>query len=202
MRDDLHIQTTTPCTSAASLTGVNAVFNKMFDISLQSTAKVLVERRATGKNDILVETTTNIDGRGLNDAIDNCRQGCQEIRGVNLRVEEDFRCKETLVANIDLDGSAIGGGDGVLQKPIGLTVVAGKFLDNIRADVTVLLLDFLCSLHAAVRLTSLTEKVLHKMSDVAASNGDGFDAASNDVALCDGDDVGDTITRVDDGTGE
>lgn len=38
-----------------------------------------------------VKTATNINGRCLNDAVDDLRQGCEEIRRVYLRVEEDFR---------------------------------------------------------------------------------------------------------------
>jgi len=49
---------------------------------------------------------------------------------------------------------------------------------------------------------ALTEELLNKLGDAATGNGDVLDGRTNDVAFSDGDDVGHTITRVDDSTGE
>ena len=49
----------------------------------------------------LVETPANIDGRLLNNGVDDLRQGCQEVGGINFGVEKNFGSKEALKANID-----------------------------------------------------------------------------------------------------
>lgn len=49
----------------------------------------------------LVETPANIDGRLLNDGVDDLRQGCQEVGRINFGVEKNFGSKEALKANID-----------------------------------------------------------------------------------------------------
>lgn len=49
----------------------------------------------------LVKATPNIDRRLLDDVVDNIRERGQEVGGVDLRVEEDFRCEETFVTDVD-----------------------------------------------------------------------------------------------------
>jgi hypothetical protein len=48
-----------------------------------------------------IQTTTNIDGRRLDDVVDDVRKGCQKVRRIDLRVEEDFRSEESFVADIN-----------------------------------------------------------------------------------------------------
>lgn len=48
-----------------------------------------------------VETPANINRRLLNDGVDDLRQGCQEVGGINFGVEKNFGSKEALKANID-----------------------------------------------------------------------------------------------------
>lgn len=48
----------------------------------------------------LVQASTDIDGRGLNRAVDDLRERRQEIGRVNFRIEEDFRGEEALVTNV------------------------------------------------------------------------------------------------------
>lgn len=49
----------------------------------------------------LVQTTAHIDGRLLDDIVDNVWKWRQEIGRVDLRIKEDFRGQEALVADID-----------------------------------------------------------------------------------------------------
>lgn len=48
----------------------------------------------------LVEPSSHVDGRLLNDSIDYIRQRSQEIGGSDLRVEKDLRTQEPLIADI------------------------------------------------------------------------------------------------------
>jgi len=81
----------------------------------------------------------------------------------------------------------------------GLAVVLVELLDNVGANIAVQLLDALGDLTKSL---ALTEELLNKLGDAATGNGDVLDGRTNDVAFSDGDDVGHTITRVDDSTGE
>lgn len=49
----------------------------------------------------LVESTSNIDWRLLDDIVDNLREGCKEIRGIDLRIEEDLWGKESFIPDVD-----------------------------------------------------------------------------------------------------
>ena len=82
----------------------------------------------------------------------------------------------------------------MLQKPIGLSVVARELLDNIGANVAVLFFDLLGRLQAAIWFKSLTEKALYEIRDISARNGNAFDRGPDDIAFCNRDDVRDTIT--------
>lgn len=83
-----------------------------------------------------------------------------------------------------------------------IAVVLGELLDDVGADVAVLLLDLLGRLERGVGLASVTEQRLHEIGDITTGDGDGLDGRADDIALCDGDDVGHTVTGVNDGTGE
>ena len=50
----------------------------------------------------LIESSTDIDRRLLNDTIDDLREGGKEVGGIDLRVEEYLRREETFVADVDL----------------------------------------------------------------------------------------------------
>ena len=50
----------------------------------------------------LVESSTDIDRRLLNDTIDDLRKGGKEVGGIDLRVEEYLGREETFVADVDL----------------------------------------------------------------------------------------------------
>ena len=49
----------------------------------------------------LVQAATNVDGRSLNGAIDDLREWGQKVGRVYFWIEEDFRCEEALVSNVD-----------------------------------------------------------------------------------------------------
>lgn len=139
-----------------------------------------------------------------------------------LRVEEYLGSEESLVADVDGEGCL---GDGVpalegLQPLPGVPVVLGKLLGDVRAHVAVLLLQ---SEGSRVRLLShrctrmdldglgrlegllgrdaglaLPEEALDEVGDVPAGDGDVLDAGADDVALGDGDAVGDAVPGVHD----
>ena len=168
-------------------------------------AEILVERAATGQNDVLVETPSDIDRGGLDHPVDDVGQGRQEVGAVDLGVEEDFGGEEALVADIDgdLGEPPVWRGDGVLDEAGGVAVVAGELLDDIGADVAVLLLESLGRSWSEESGSprSRSER-LDEVGNVTTSDGDRLDGRSDNVALSDGDDVGHTVTRVNDRTGQ
>lgn len=168
----------------------------MSDIPLQPPAEILVEGGAAGENDILVEASANVDGRLLDDAIDDGGERGQEVGGVDFGVEEDFRGEESFVANIHGHAPSVRGRDGVFQESIGLAVEAGELFDHVRADVAVFLLDLFCGLETAVGLASISKKGLDEVCDISAGDRDAFDRAANHVALCNWYDVGHAVAGV------
>jgi hypothetical protein len=59
--DDLNIETARLGTATTSLTGLDTGINQMSDITLQSTAEVLVEGRTTRQHNVLVKTSSDIN---------------------------------------------------------------------------------------------------------------------------------------------
>jgi hypothetical protein len=49
----------------------------------------------------LVQSSTDVDGRLLNHIVHNIGKRSQEIRRINLWVEEDFRGEEPFIADVD-----------------------------------------------------------------------------------------------------
>ena len=86
--------------------GLCAIFqtavDELLQIALQTLAEVLEHRGATRQDDVLVQSSTDVDGRLLDDAINDLGERCQEFGRVDLGVEEDLGRKEAFVANIDL----------------------------------------------------------------------------------------------------
>jgi len=86
-------------------------------------------------------------------------------------------------------------------------IVLSEFFDDILAHVAVVLLDLASDLELVLRrnarhLPTLSEQVQDELANVATGNGDMLDGRANNVAFGHRDDVGDTITRVDDCAGE
>ena len=146
VRYHLYFKAAAASTAAADLAGVDAVIHKVLDISLQPSAKIFVERAATRQDNILVQTATNVNGRLLNDAINDHGQGSEEVGAVDFGVEEDLGGEESLVPNVDGGLAATHLVDSMLEELASVTVVLGEFLDNVGADIAVLFLDFLGSL--------------------------------------------------------
>jgi hypothetical protein len=129
-----------------------------------------------------------------------------------LRVKEHFRAQESLIAHVDLRDIP---GDGVLVDKllelVRLHDLSSRFIecllieflilaDNVLADISESLLDLLCNIHAVLSrhgLASVSELLENELCDVLASKWDVLNAASNDEAVRNGEDVGHTITGVD-----
>lgn len=70
---------------------------------------------------------------------------------------------------------------------VAFLIVLFEFLDNIRADIRKLLLDSLRNSHRVLcwdhALAALSEQVLDKRGQVAASNGDALDGGANNITF-------------------
>lgn len=93
------------------------------------------------------------------------------------------------------------------EELVWLLVVLPELLHDVLADVAVLFLDLARDLELVLgrhvrHLAALAHEVEHELRDVAPGDGDVLDRAADDVPLCAGDDVRDTIARVNDGAGE
>jgi len=94
-----------------------------------------------------------------------------------------------------------------LKVLVRLLVVLPELPDNVLTHITVVLLDFARDLELVFRrdrghLPTLAHQVEDELGDVAASDGDVLDGASNNVSLGARNDMRDTISRVDDGSSE
>jgi hypothetical protein len=49
----------------------------------------------------LIQTSTDVDGGLLNNVVHDLWKRGQELRRIDLRVEENFRGKETFIANVN-----------------------------------------------------------------------------------------------------
>lgn len=137
--------------------------NDVLDVSLQPSSKVLEHGGTTGEDNVLrgalpsarehatstttylVQTPPDIDRTRLNDIVHDLGQGRQEVRTVDLGVEEDFRSQEPFVADINVvfpsRNTVFAGVSRKVLVRIG--VVFADFLDDVLADVGVVFLDFL-----------------------------------------------------------
>ena len=93
------------------------------------------------------------------------------------------------------------------EELVRLLVVLPEFLHDVLAHVAVLFLDLARDLELVLgrhvrHLSALAHEVEHELRDVAPGDGDVLDRAADDVPLCAGNDVRDTIARVNDGAGE
>lgn len=208
VRDDLNLDGGgLQAASRKTLRALDTLLNGTLQVTLDTTTEILEHGGSSRKNDVLVETTTNIDRAVLDDIVDDGGEGDGEVRGEDLGVEEDLRTQEALITDINLVGLLCDLVDALLnlEPLLGLSIVLTELLGNIRADVAVLLLDALSNLQGLSRrdvLTTLTVESLNEGRDIATSKGDVLDRRSNDVTFSDGDDVGNSISRIDDGTGQ
>jgi hypothetical protein len=63
----------------------------------------------------------------------------------------------------------------VLHEPAAVAVEPSKLLDNVRADIAVLLLDLLRRLERRVGLTAVSEKRLDKVGNISTGDWDRLD---------------------------
>jgi len=71
VRDDLDLQTPALGTAAAQLALADALVYQLLDVALQAATKVFVQRAAAGQDDVLVQAAAHVDGRRLDDLVDD-----------------------------------------------------------------------------------------------------------------------------------
>jgi hypothetical protein len=208
VRDDLDLN---GCGLEAAtrelLRELNASLNSALQVALDTATEVLKHGGTAGEDNVLVETTTNVNGAVLDDIVDYSGERDGEVAREDLRVEEDLGTQETLVTNINLVGllSDLVGAILDLEPLLRFRIILSELLSNVGADVAVLLLDTLSNLKrlgGRNGLTTLTVQGLHKRRDITSSQGDVLNRASNNVTFGDRDHVGNSISRIDDGTGQ
>jgi len=178
------------------------------DVSLQSSSEIFEHGASTGEDDVGVETSASVDRTALDGLVDDDRERSEEIRGENFGVEEQLGSEESLVTDIDdvllladrLDESVF------FDEFLWLGVVFVELFDEVRADVGVLLLGFLGDPLSQLRrdrgFFTIELESADELCDVAACERDVFDGASNHISFSHWNDVGDTITRIDDSSGQ
>ena len=125
---------------------MDTLLDNRTDVTLKTSAKVSKHGGTTGQHNILVKASSDINGRGLNDGVNHHRKRREIVRAGNLGVEEDLGSKETLISDINFDLAAQTLVNNVLLKSLRIVVKAVEFLDNVRTDVAVFLLNLLGSL--------------------------------------------------------
>jgi hypothetical protein len=87
-------------TSTLLLASCNSSIHDSFNIPLQPLAEILKHGRTTREDNVLVQSSPDIDRRGLDNSIDNFGEGGQEIGRIDFGIEKDFRGEETFVSDI------------------------------------------------------------------------------------------------------
>ena len=94
-----------------------------------------------------------------------------------------------------------------LKMLIWLRIILPKLPDDILTHITVILLHLPCDLQLIFRrnvngLPTLSHQVQYELRDITSSDGDVLDGAPNDVPFGARNNVRDTVSRVDDCSGE
>lgn len=175
----------------------------------------------------LVQSSTDVDGRLLNHIVHNIGKRSQEIRRINLWVEEDFRGEEPFIADVDgvflVEDVSNQSSERKMEKCyppsdtmlaleplkvfIRLLIIFPKFPDDVLADITVILLHLTRDLEVVLRrhsrhLAPLSHQIEHELGDITPGDRDMLDRAPNDIAFRAGNNVRHAVARVDDGAGE
>ena len=163
MGDDIDLDSARLHQAATSLLASgNSSIHDSLDVSLQPLSKVLEHGGSTGQDDVLVQASSDIDWRSLDDSVNDLGEGSQKVGRVDFGVEEDFRGEETLVSDVEVvflvcqhvsgcsDHSTHPSSDAVLAGETGkvlvrIGVVLFELFDDILADVGVVLFDLLGS---------------------------------------------------------
>jgi len=181
VRNDVHCQRHGFDPSTAEfLATLDAEVHESLDISLQAFAEVLEHSGSSRQHNVLVQTTTSIDGAGLDGVIHHFGKRCQEITAHDLRIEEDLGTQETLISHITnewLLGDALDAL--VLFDPlVSFSIVFLEFLGKVGTHIAQCLLHSLRHLERLGRgnvCLTLTHKLLNECCDVSAGNGDVLD---------------------------
>jgi len=87
-------------TSTLLLASCDPSIHNSFNIPLQPLSEIFKHGRTTRQDNVLVQSSPDINGRGLDDGIDDFGEGGKEIRRVDFGIEKDFRSEETFVSDI------------------------------------------------------------------------------------------------------
>ena len=92
------------------------------------------------------------------------------------------------------------------KELVRLLVVLPELFDDVLATVAVLLLDPACDLELVFgwdmrHFTALTHEVEHELGDITPGDRNMLDRGANHISFRTGDNVGDTVARIDDGAG-
>ncbi len=90
-----------------------------------------------------------------------------------------------------------------LKVLVRILIILAELPNDILADVAVRLFDFTCHPQLVFwwhsrHLSTFSHEIEHKLGNIATGDGDVLDGAANNIPLRTGNDVGDTIARVDD----
>jgi hypothetical protein len=87
---------------APRLTARDSSIHNVFHVPLQPLPKVLEHRASTRQHNVLVQSSSDIDGTGLDDGVDDLGERGEEVGRVDFGVKEDFWGEETLVSDVDI----------------------------------------------------------------------------------------------------
>jgi len=114
--EEERVETNLNAATAEDLRLLDAVINGPLDITLQTLGEILEHGGASREHNVLVQTTTSVDGGALDHLVNDLWEGSEEVRAGNLGVEEDLRSEETLVANVHSEGLLLFSRQGNFEK--------------------------------------------------------------------------------------
>lgn len=206
--DHIDLESTRPHqTATCRFARSESLIHNSTQVFLETLTKVLEHGASTAEDNVLVESTTDVDGRLLNHAIHHFRKRGEEVGRRNFGVEKDLGRKESFVPHID---RVLATSDGVFafetfKVLVRVFIVSSKFADNVLADIRVVLLDLLCHPTRVFgwnvgRFAAFSKQLLDKVGDIPSGNGDMLDSRADNIPFSHRDHVGDTITRINDRT--
>lgn len=94
-----------------------------------------------------------------------------------------------------------------LKILVWLRIVLSEFLHDILAYIAEVFLDFRCNLQLVLRrdvdsLSSFSQQIENELGDIAACDGDVLNRTADNVPFCAGNNVCDTVSRVNNGPSE
>mmetsp|Transcript_472 Transcript_472/g.653 ORF Transcript_472/g.653 Transcript_472/m.653 type:complete len:221 (+) Transcript_472:364-1026(+) len=182
-------------------------FDNLFDITFQTFDEMFEHCCSPREGHILVQMSSGINRTVLDGLVYYSGKGCCEVTGKNFGAEENFGSQKPFVSHIDgklFAGSAVF----VLVHTKTIVtflccVVFNVFLHQIWANVAIHLLDSFGNIESNLRreiFSSVAKNLNHKIGDISAGKRDVLDATADHITLKNRNDVGDTITTVNNGT--